>query len=65
MDQQGDSGTAIDPVCGMTVETDDARERGLVSAHDGEDYFFCSRGCKLEFDDEPPKYLDQDYVPSM
>ena len=29
------------------------------------DYFFCGKGCKLEFDDDPERYLDPSYVPSM
>jgi putative ABC transport system ATP-binding protein len=46
---------ATDPVCGMTVE----RERALSASRDGEDHFFCSRGCREEFlgrlrvDEEP------------
>ena len=36
---------ATDPVCGMTVE----RERALSAQRDGEDHFFCSRGCREEF----------------
>jgi YHS domain-containing protein len=56
---------AIDPVCGMTVEPDSARARGLHSSHQGADYFFCGKGCKLEFDEDPERYLDPSYVPSM
>ena len=56
---------AIDPVCGMTVEPDAARARGLASTHGGVDYFFCGRGCKLDFDEDPGKYLDPAHRPSM
>jgi YHS domain-containing protein len=56
---------AIDPVCGMTVEPATAREKGLHSSYKGADYFFCGKGCKLEFDEDPERYLDPSYVPSM
>jgi Uncharacterized conserved protein len=56
---------AIDPVCGMTVDPDSARAKGLHSAHDGTDHFFCGRGCKLDFEEDPGRYLDPDYVPNM
>jgi YHS domain-containing protein len=56
---------AIDPVCGMTVERDAVRAKGLHSTYNATDYFFCGKGCKLEFDEDPGRYLDPDYVPSM
>ena len=56
---------AVDPVCGMTVEPEVARTKGLHSAYKGADHFFCGKGCKLEFDDDPEHYLDASYVPSM
>lgn len=45
--------TAIDPVCGMTVETATAEYR---SFRDGKAYYFCSAGCKTSFDKDPAKY---------
>lgn len=57
--------TVIDPVCGMAVEPDSARERGLHATHAGTDYFFCGKGCLLEFGDDPGRFLDASYVPSM
>jgi len=57
--------TVIDPVCGMTVDPKTAQERGLHSSYQGSDLFFCGKGCKLEFDDDPGRYLDPGYVPSM
>ncbi len=57
--------TAIDPVCGMTVEPDAARVNGLHSSHQRHDYFFCGKGCRLEFEDDPAHYLDPAYIPSM
>jgi Cu+-exporting ATPase len=54
--------TAKDPVCGMDVEREGAQ---LTSEHEGTTYYFCSRGCKLDFDEDPARYLDPDYQPSM
>ncbi|MBI2782255.1 MAG: YHS domain-containing protein [Chloroflexi bacterium] len=56
---------AIDPVCGMTVATEAARAKGLYSSLEGGDFFFCGKGCKLEFDEDPGRYLAPEYVPSM
>lgn len=55
----------IDPVCGMTVDPVAARANGLHAAHEGTDYFFCGRGCKLDFQEDPTPYLDPAYQPSM
>jgi len=55
----------IDPVCGMTVDTDGAQAAGLSAEHEGVAYYFCGRGCMLEFRDDPEKYLDPNYTPSM
>ena len=49
-----DHGTAIDPVCGMTVEIASAKH---MSHRDGQTYYFCSAGCKESFDEEPGRYL--------
>jgi YHS domain-containing protein len=56
---------ATDPVCGMEVNREIASAQGLVSEHAGETYYFCGRGCKLDFDDNPQKFFDPGYVPSM
>jgi len=61
----GDPDASIDPVCGMTVDRAVAHEKGLHSTHEGREYLFCGRGCKLEFGDDPGRYLDPSYVPSM
>lgn len=63
--QQSGSGEAIDPVCGMTVKIAPATASGLFTDHDGTAYYFCGRGCKLEFLDDPKRFLDPAYVPSM
>ena len=54
-----------DPVCGMTVDPDVARDKGMTLSHEGTEYAFCGKGCLLEFRDEPAKYLDPGYRPSM
>ena len=59
------STTALDPVCGMTVDIAGARDRNLFLEHEGTTYYFCGKGCKLEFGDDPAKYLDPSHVPSM
>lgn len=58
-------GTAIDPVCGMTVDIASATANGLHAQHAGVDYWFCGKGCKLEFGDDPARFLAPGYVPSM
>jgi YHS domain-containing protein len=55
----------IDPVCGMTVDTAVALAKGLHVRHAEADYYFCGKGCKLEFIDTPDRYLDPSHVPSM
>ena len=46
--------SAIDPVCGMSVDTQHAEYRSFQNA---ETYYFCSAGCKETFDKEPGKYI--------
>ena len=64
-DGETESGKPLDPVCGMTVDADAAQAKGLHSVYKGSDYYFCGRGCKLDFDEEPERYLAPDHVPSM
>ena len=45
---------AIDPVCGMTVDTETAEH---TSTYKGQTYYFCAPGCKKAFDQEPEHYL--------
>jgi Cu+-exporting ATPase len=45
---------AIDPVCGMTVDTRTAKHR---DEREGQSYYFCSAGCKTKFQADPVKYL--------
>ena len=46
--------SAVDPVCGMTVDTATAEYR---SFHEGQAYYFCSAGCKEAFDKDPGRYV--------
>ena len=60
LEQGGDmsaQATAIDPVCGMTVETATAEYR---SFRDGRAFYFCSKECKETFDKDPKKYAPAD-----
>jgi P-type Cu+ transporter len=52
---------AKDPVCGMQVDTDNAQ---FTAEHEGTTYYFCSRGCMLDFQDEPQRFLADDYKPA-
>ncbi|NOZ72115.1 MAG: YHS domain-containing protein [Chloroflexi bacterium] len=45
---------AIDPVCGMTVDTDTVE---YTSTYKGQTQYFCAAGCKKAFDQEPEHYL--------
>jgi YHS domain-containing protein len=56
---------ASDPVCGMTVDPAIARAAGLFAEHNGQTYYFCGKGCFLEFGDDPETILDPDHKPSM
>ncbi|MGN3974145.1 heavy metal translocating P-type ATPase [Tsuneonella sp. SYSU-LHT278] len=47
-------GTAIDPVCGMSVTIADAAH---VAEHDGAAHYFCSARCKDRFVADPRHYL--------
>jgi YHS domain-containing protein len=56
---------ATDPVCGMQVNPEVARAAGLSAEHNGETYYFCGRGCRLEFLDDPQRFFEPGYVPGM
>ncbi|PHP26539.1 heavy metal translocating P-type ATPase [Limimaricola cinnabarinus] len=53
-DLPGDQ-TAIDPVCGMSVNVETAKH---VSDHEGETFYFCSAKCREKFDTRPEIFLD-------
>jgi P-type Cu+ transporter len=48
-------GSAIDPVCGMTVDMATAKHS---LDHQHKTYYLCSAGCKAKFQANPAKYLD-------
>jgi YHS domain-containing protein/uncharacterized membrane protein YraQ (UPF0718 family) len=48
--------SAIDPVCGMTVDPEHAEYRSFQGT---ETYYFCSAGCKETFDHDPDKYISK------
>ena len=47
---------AIDPVCGMEV---DPKIAEYQTTYQGKTYYFCSAGCKQDFDKEPKKYMKE------
>ena len=54
--EHGKGEAAIDPVCGMTVATDSPHHAG----HAGQEYRFCSAGCRSKFVADPTRYLQSD-----
>ncbi len=52
-----ESATAVDPVCGMTVDPQTAKHQSI---HDGHPYFFCCAGCKSKFEADPDRYINKD-----
>ncbi|MBN9490917.1 MAG: cadmium-translocating P-type ATPase [Alphaproteobacteria bacterium] len=53
--------TAIDPVCGMTVKINGAKN---VTVHEGETYYFCNPKCLAKFTAEPRRYLKPQEQPA-
>jgi YHS domain-containing protein len=47
--------TAIDPVCGMEVDTTTAAGS---SEYQGTTYYFCSPGCKRQFEKDPASFVE-------
>jgi P-type Cu+ transporter len=47
---------AIDPICGMTV---DPLQAAGSFAYKGETYYFCSKGCRDKFAQDPEAFLNQ------
>ncbi len=46
--------TAHDPVCHMDI---DPKTVAWTSEHEGTKYYFCGRGCKMDFDEDPAGVL--------
>lgn len=54
-DHEGDAhGSLKDPVCGMDVNPATAKHH---AEHAGQDYHFCSAGCRTKFIGDPERYL--------
>ena len=47
--------TVTDPVCGKSVDLTTTAHR---ASHGGQDYFFCSAGCRTKFIGDPMRYLN-------
>jgi len=56
------SGTATDPVCGMSVTIDGA---DFVQEHEGARHFFCSSRCLDKFRADPELYLSQSHLDAV
>src|SRR5512141_2614925 len=54
MNRENATATAVDPVCGMTVNPATAK---WISQHDGQTFYFCNPGCKAKFDASPEPFL--------
>ena len=54
--------TATDPVCGMKV---DPAKTEHHAAHAGQDYHFCSAGCRTKFIANPDQYLTKQAAPPV
>ncbi|HED13277.1 MAG TPA: YHS domain-containing protein [Gammaproteobacteria bacterium] len=50
----------VDPVCGKTVATEQAK----TSLHGGLVYFFCSSSCREKFEGQPSLYTSLENPPS-
>lgn len=55
-----DPAIAIDPVCGMKVKIDGAKN---TTVHEGQTYYFCSSKCLQKFTAEPVRYLKPEEAP--
>ncbi len=47
------SATAVDPVCGMTV---DPATAAATSTFEGQSYYFCAPSCRKAFDKDPASF---------
>jgi YHS domain-containing protein len=54
---QGGLSMAQGLVCGMQVDEQQAKAKGLTSEYQGQTYYFCAKGCKTEFDTHPEQYV--------
>lgn len=45
-----------DPVCGMEITPDEAAAQ---STYEGQTYYFCAPGCKVQFDQNPEAFVQK------
>jgi YHS domain-containing protein len=44
----------VDPVCKMTIDSEKAAGTRIYK---GQTLYFCAKGCKAKFDQDPEKYI--------
>jgi Cu+-exporting ATPase len=44
----------VDPVCDMSVDPETAKIKVFI---EGQNYFFCTEGCRTAFKENPAKYM--------
>lgn len=54
MKNKRDEHTFKDPVCGMEISRTGAADE---TVHHGKTYYFCSRSCRIAFEEAPKKYI--------
>ena len=54
-----------DMIAAYDADMADTETSLLSYEYEGTTYWFCGKGCLLEFKDDPDKYLAEDYQPSM
>jgi len=55
-----DSATAVDPVCGMTI---DIQTAAAQHSYAGREYYFCATGCANQFERDPLTHLSAAHDP--
>ncbi len=53
---ESDAEIEIDPVCGATVEIEDAAAHSLAIEYEGREYVFCGTDCRARFEHDPARY---------
>ena len=53
---ESESEIEVDPVCGMRVDAEIARERDLAVVYEGREYRFCCGSCRARFMHRPTDY---------
>lgn len=58
-----DALTAVIQLSELSIATQPGRHEGVTEGG-GERFYFCGRGCLLDFQDEPTRFLDAGFQPS-